>query len=301
VAEIMLQQTTVRAVVPRYERFLARFPDIAALARARIDTVLAAWSGLGYYRRARHLHEAARLVLRRHSGRLPDDAEALTALPGIGRYTRGAILSLAFDRREPLLDGNVERVLCRLLGERRDPRRGDVRERLWSEARRLVEASRSPGDFNEGLMELGATVCTPGEPDCRRCPVASACRARLGGFAHRIPPPRRRPDPVTVKRSAYLVERSGRLLMRRRAAEGLMRGLWEFPEDERDPQLEPLEAIGSVRHTIMNRRIEVRVRRARLAARKPTADCRFFDRAGITRLPVSSLVHKILALEDASN
>jgi A/G-specific adenine glycosylase len=300
VAEIMLQQTTVKAVVPCYERFMARFPDLPTLARARTESVLAAWSGLGYYRRARHLHEAARLVVRRHAGRLPADAGALSALPGIGRYTRGAILSLAFDRPEPLLDGNVERVLCRLRGERHDPRLGKVREALWSHARRLVEAAPAPGDFNEGLMEHGATHCTPGLPDCGRCPVAASCRARAGGFAEKIRPRRRRPGPITVKRPVYVVERRGRLLLRRRAAAGVMQGLWEFLEQDEGLRLEPRPALGTVHHTIMNRRIDVTVRRARLAASRPAAGCRFFDRARIARLPVSSLVHKILALHDAS-
>jgi A/G-specific adenine glycosylase len=299
VAEIMLQQTTVKTVVPYYERFLARFPDITVLARARSTSVLAAWSGLGYYRRARHLHEAARLVVRLYSGRLPEDATALAALPGIGRYTQGAILSLAFDRREPILDGNVERVLCRLLGERRDPRSTGVRDRLWTEARRLVEAASSPGDFNEGLMELGATLCTTASPACARCPVATGCRARAQGATGRIPPPRRRPAPVRQKHAVYLVERNGRLLLRRRAAPGLMEGLWEFPGAAPGLDLTPLQPIGAVRHTVMNRRMDVTVRRGRLASEPRGGDYRFFDRAGIERLPISSLVRKILALHDA--
>ena len=297
-SEIMLQQTTVKAVVPYYERFLARFPDVAALARARPASVLAAWSGLGYYRRARHLHEAARLVVRRHGGRLPDDAEALSALPGIGRYTQGALLSLAFDRPEPVLDGNVERVLCRLLGERRDPRRAEVRRRLWSEAGRLVEASPAPGDFNEALMELGATVCTPANPACLRCPLAGACRARALGAADALPPRRRRRATVRVERSVFLVERRNRLLMRRRKAPGLMEGLWEFPGSDMGLPVRTLQPVGRVRHTVMNHRIEVTVHRGRLTSRPRSGDYRFFDRAGIARLPISSLVRKILALHD---
>ncbi|HET8947959.1 MAG TPA: hypothetical protein VFQ07_13340, partial [Candidatus Polarisedimenticolia bacterium] len=157
VSEIMLQQTTVKAVVPYFERFLEAFPTIEALARARRERVLAAWSGLGYYRRARHLHEAARTVLRRHAGLLPRDRAALLDLPGIGRYTAGAILSIAWGDAEPLVDGNVARVLCRLLGERRDPAGARVSERLWRAAAAIVGATGSPGDLNEALMELGAT------------------------------------------------------------------------------------------------------------------------------------------------
>ena len=287
----MLQQTTVKAVIPYYERFLAAFPTLDALARARPEAVLAAWSGLGYYRRARNLHAASRLVTRRHDGRIPDDRDALLALPGIGRYTAGAILSLAHGRAEPIVDGNVARVLCRLLGERRDPRRGDVAARLWRVAGDLVAAAKSPGDLNEALMELGATVCTPVSPACPRCPLHRACRARAGGLQERIPPPRDRRPGVRLRRKVGIVERNGRLLVRRRATTGLMDGLWELPDLE--GPLQPLERLGTVKHLVTFRQFEVTVHRARLAGRTPRG-WRWVEPEELRRLPTSSLLPKLL-------
>ena len=297
VSEIMLQQTTVKAVIPYYERFLGAFPTLRALARARPATVLAAWSGLGYYRRARHLHEAARLVERRHDGRVPSDREALLALPGIGRYTAGAILSLAHGQAEPIVDGNVARVLCRLLGERRDPRTREAEARLWRVAADLVAAARHPGDLNEALMELGATVCTPVSPTCPRCPVRRDCRARAAGLQERIPPPRERRPGVRLRRQVGLVERNGRLLVRRRAGTGLMDGLWEFPdlgEENGNGRFETLERLGTVKHFVTYRKFEVAVHRARLAGEAPRG-WRWVTPAALRRLPTSSLVGKVLS------
>jgi len=303
----MLQQTTVKAVVPYFERFLEAFPTIEALARARSEKVLAVWSGLGYYRRARHLHEAARLVARRHDGRLPRDRETLLGLPGIGRYTAGAILSIAWGDPEPLVDGNVARVLCRLLGERRDPARREVSDRLWRTAGALVMATQSPGELNEALMELGATVCTPVSPSCGACPVRRGCKAREAGAQERIPPPRVRRKTVLLRRRLAIVERGGRYLVRRRGKTGLMDGLWEFPElhaggsrPPRDgaeaPGLRATGRLGSVRHLVTFRTIEVSVHRARLEGETPKG-WRWVTREGLRRLPASSLLGKALALE----
>jgi len=165
ISETMLQQTRVETVIPYYERFLERFPDVAALADAESDDVLGAWAGLGYYSRARNLQAAARQIAERHGGRVPDDVEALRALPGIGRYTAGALASIAFDRPEPIVDGNVARVLARVKGIREDVKQPAVVKRLWEEAARLARGP-APGDLNQALMELGATVCVPGEPRC---------------------------------------------------------------------------------------------------------------------------------------
>jgi A/G-specific adenine glycosylase len=307
VSEIMLQQTTVKAVVPYFERFLAAFPTIDALARARPERVLAAWSGLGYYRRARHLHAAARLVTSRHAGLLPRDREALLDLPGIGRYTAGAILSIAWGDPEPLVDGNVARVLCRLLGERRDPALKGVSERLWRTAGDIVRASGSPGDLNEALMELGATVCTPVSPACGACPIRGGCRARARGSQDRIPPPRVRREPVFLRHRLAIVERGGRYLVRRRGKTGLMDGLWEFPElpharalrargDSQAPALRAIARLGSVRHVVTYRTIDVAVHRARLEGEVPPG-WRWVTRAGLRRLPTSSLLGKALALD----
>jgi A/G-specific adenine glycosylase len=231
ISEAMLQQTRVETVVPYYERFLQRFPDVGTLARADLEDVLAVWQGLGYYSRARHLHGAAREVMRRFGGRIPDSAAELRTLPGVGRYTAGALASIAFDRPEPVLDGNVTRVLSRLHGVREDPGAPGVRMRLWDEAARLANGPR-PGDLNQALMELGARVCTPRRPDCGACPVAFACRARRSGEVDSIPRPRKRRAPRRVRAVAALVVRGGRVLAVRRGETGLLAGLWELPGSE---------------------------------------------------------------------
>ncbi len=231
VSELMLQQTQVATVIPYYERFLKRFPTVRRLARAPVTSVLDSWSGLGYYSRARNLHAAARIVARDHAGRLPEDPERLQELPGIGRYTAGAIASIAYDRPAPVLDGNVQRVLCRYLGIRLDPRGPRVQRRLWEAAARLVPADR-PGDFNQALMELGATVCTPRAPDCPTCPLAPGCAARRNGWQERIPPPRRQAPRKKILYLCGILEKDGAVLVARRPLTGLLGGLWEFPGGE---------------------------------------------------------------------
>jgi A/G-specific adenine glycosylase len=229
VSEIMLQQTQVATVVPYFERFLAAFPTIAALAAADEQEVLRLWEGLGYYRRARDLHRAARCLVAGHGGRFPDDPEAVAALPGIGRYTQGAILSQAFDRRLPILEANSQRVLCRLLGEAGDPRQGPVRRRLWAAAEELLPRRRV-GDFNQALMELGALVCMPAAPRCAECPLAGVCAARRQGKQEEIPRRAAAPEPVAVQEAAVVVRRGGRVLLAQRpATANRWAGMWEFP------------------------------------------------------------------------
>lgn len=297
----MLQQTTVKAVVPYYARFLERFPTLAHLARARVSQVLAAWTGLGYYRRARNLHAAARLVIHKHGGRVPASREALLTLPGIGRYSAGAILSLAYGQREPVVDGNVARVLSRLCLERDDPRRGPTRERLWEAARRLVEASASPGDLNQALMELGAMVCTPAAPACPTCPLSSACAARARGLQHAIPKAPRRREPVRQRSRLAIIRRDGRLLMRRREGTGLMDGLWEFPEvaaagaaPDGAPGIAAGRRLATVTHSITHRRLEVGIHEGRLLGEPRGPGYRWVSPAAARRLPASSLVRKTL-------
>ena len=223
----MLQQTQVDTVRPYYTAFLRRFPSLTALAAARPDAVLAAWSGLGYYRRARHLHQAARLVVREHAGRIPQDPERFGALPGVGRYTTGAVLSIAFDRPLPALDGNVARVLSRLYGLRVSVRDPQGARRLLGLAASLVPM-RSPGDWNQALMELGATVCLPRAPRCEQCPVSAGCRARALGRPEAYPPKAARLAVRNTRRAVVVIERGGKVLMIRRR--GLqLDGLWEPP------------------------------------------------------------------------
>lgn len=219
VSEIMLQQTRVGAVLEHYRNFVARFPSVASLASARESAVLAAWSGLGYYRRARALHAAAKTLVREHGGKLPQTVEGLRQLPGVGRYTAAAIASIAFGEKTAVVDGNVERVLRRVFAL---PPKSDA----WEIANRLISAER-PGDFNQAVMELGATVCLPGQPNCAACPIATFCRTKGPGTAAR--PVRRGRARLT-----YALARRGDLvlLVRRPAASARMPGMWELPEVE---------------------------------------------------------------------
>jgi A/G-specific adenine glycosylase len=239
VSEVMLQQTRVPVVIPYWQRWMARFPGPAQLAAAPLDDVLAAWSGLGYYGRARNLHRGAREVVARYGGRMPDTAAELRSLPGIGRYTAGAIASIAHGRREPLVDGNVARVLARLFAVEEDVKSAAGQKRLWQLAGELVPAE-APGDFNQALMELGATVCAPAAPRCQDCPLHASCQARLAGRERELPrtPERTRDtDKPILKTAAAWVERGGRILLARRAPEGLFGGLWELPQAARPAAL----------------------------------------------------------------
>ncbi|HZJ53204.1 MAG TPA: A/G-specific adenine glycosylase [Myxococcaceae bacterium] len=243
VSEVMLQQTQVSVVLPYWTAFLARFPEVAALARASLDEVLSAWRGLGYYARARNLHRAARAVVERHGGRLPDDLEALRALPGFGRYTVGAVASIAFGRAVPLVDGNVARVLARWFGIE-GPAGDAARERqLWALAETLVAGER-PGDWNQGLMELGATVCRPEQPTCLLCPVRARCVALASGTVADIPAPKAPPRRRALHLAVVAARREDAVLLVRREGTGLFGGLWELPGVECAPggEVEALRA-----------------------------------------------------------
>jgi A/G-specific adenine glycosylase len=218
----MLQQTRVDTVLPYFERFLRRFPDVAALARAPLGEVLRLWSGLGYYARARNLHAAARQIVRLHGGRFPRTVEKLEELPGIGRSTAGAIAALAFGGREAILDGNVKRVLARSFGV-------EGKAEQWILAEKLLPA-RGIRSYTQGLMDLGATVCRRENPLCERCPVADGCVARLENRVDELPAPRKAKQ-IPVRNSSWLVLRhEGRVLLERRPPTGLWGGLWTFPE-----------------------------------------------------------------------
>ncbi len=227
-AEIMLQQTQVATVVPYFRRFIKQFPTVRRLADAPLDHVLRQWAGLGYYARARNLHKCARIVAREHGGRFPTTVEGLAALPGIGRYTAGAIASIAFDRRAPILDGNVKRVLSRLFQIESDIRRSETVDHLWTLAEAILPRKRC-GDFNQSLMELGATLCLPRNPKCADCPVSGICSARAAGVADQLPRAGRRTAPKEVQVVVAAVRRNGKFLIRRRKAESLWGGMWELP------------------------------------------------------------------------
>lgn len=230
-SEMMLQQTQVDTVIPYFNRFLDRFPTLTDLAAAPLGDVLKRWEGLGYYARARNLHTAARAIVNDLHGEWPRTVEGLMALPGIGRYTAGAIASLAFDVCAPVLDGNVIRVLCRLFAIRRDPKDIRVREALWQLAEDLLAGAKatSPGEHNEALMELGATLCTPRNPRCEVCPIAAQCEAKRLGLQAQLPAKTKRPPLPHYDVTAAVIRRHGRLLIAQRPLGGRLGGLWEFP------------------------------------------------------------------------
>lgn len=260
----MLQQTRVDAVISYYTRWIEAFPSVAALAAADLHDVLKLWEGLGYYSRARNLHHAARLVREQHGGRLPDTYESLRALPGIGEYTAGAVASIAYSRRAPAVDGNARRVLSRIF-DVEAPTAASVR-RL---AEKLVDPER-PGDFNQALMELGATICTPRNPACASCSVHASCLARKHGTVS-IRPGRKpkKPIPHEIVNSIVRVH-ADRVLLSRRPDRGLLGGLYEFPELNAE-EAATSRFIGQVTHTFSHKRIEYRVH-ASTAFRQPNAN-----------------------------
>ncbi len=280
-SEVMLQQTRVETVVPYWHRMLERFPDARSMAAAPVDDVLSRWSGLGYYRRARNLWLCAREVVARFDGQLPDEVDALRSLPGIGAYTAGAVASIAFDRPAAVVDGNVARVLARYAGIDDDPRGAAGQRRLWAEAAALVPIDR-PGRFNQALMELGATVCTPRSPACAVCPLERDCVARREGRVDELPrtTPKKAPREVRLV-AAVLRDEEGRALLGQRPAEGLFGGMWEPPMLEVASAADASSALraagllrggsrltvrGEVRHVLTHREMFVTVVAGRAAA-----------------------------------
>jgi A/G-specific adenine glycosylase len=281
VSEIMLQQTRVAAVMGHYARFLQKFPTVQALAAAREASVLAVWSGLGYYHRARRMHQTAKIVARQHRSDFPRTAEGWRELPGIGRYTAAAIASIAFGEAVAVVDGNVARVLDRLFGA------SAGREPAWQRAELLLDRER-PGDFNQAMMELGATVCTPRVPQCSTCPLHPWCASRGAGLA--------RPQPVRKRRQLDygLARRNGSVLLVQRPADAsLMAGMWELPAfSAASPKG---ELMAKLRHAITDTDYEVSVFTVAAAkAHAPTVTARWFARRQWERLPLTGLARKIL-------
>jgi A/G-specific adenine glycosylase len=308
VSEAMLQQTRVATARSYYMTFLTRFPTLASLARAKAQDVLAAWSGLGYYRRARHLHEAARIVMRDHHGSVPDDPVTFGALPGVGRYTTGAVLSLAFDRPLAVLDGNVARVLSRLYALPAAVREPRGARALWAVADSLVPR-QGAGEWNQALMELGATVCAPRTPRCDDCPLRPLCRARATNRVGAFPPAAPRRAPVAMRRAVALIARNWRVLMARREG-ALLDGMWEPPGVDLSAGASPraqleagLRALGvqaeiaplrqSVRHVITHRAITGSLWRGAPRATVPrSARLRWVDPAR-SRVPLTALARRL--------
>jgi len=270
-SEIMLQQTQVATVIPYYQRFLERFPDVATLAAASQEDVMPYWAGLGYYARARNLHRCAQAVVRDWGGRFPPTAEQIATLPGIGRSTAAAIAAFACGERSPILDGNVKRVFTRHFGIDGDPARREVEQRLWALAEAQVAAA--PGldmaAYTQGLMDLGATLCTRGKPDCARCPVADTCIARRDGRQAELPSPKARKTIPERQTGMLVLQRDGAILLQQRPAPGIWGGLWSLPEFDAggDPTqasrrlgLEPLQRyeLAAFAHTFTHYRLHIK-------------------------------------------
>ena len=291
VSEVMLQQTRMDVVLPYFARFLERFPTIADLAQATDHDVTAAWSGLGYYRRARMLRDGAAAVMERFGGELPSNVDELLTIPGIGRYTAGAIASVAFNGRAPIVDGNVTRVVARLFGSDGE---------TWERAEALVNACRKPRDFNQGLMELGALICTPRNPACLICPLREACVARATGRVDELPAPKPKKATRELHIPLYLVrDRRGRVLMRREPGP-LMHAMYHLPHG--DASLLATSALdvvrgallGTIKHTVTTRKIEFTLYDAKV--RGTTDGYEWIDLETLGAVPHPSYVAKALRL-----
>ena len=315
VAEIMLQQTQVSTVVPYFEKWMRKFPDPEVLARASEDEVLRSWAGLGYYARARNLHRAARILS--GQGAYPVSLEGWRALPGIGAYTAGAIASLALNLPEPILDGNVARVLSRVFGLAFLPDDGIwQRDAYWKLARQWSQTPR-PGDTNEALMELGALVCVPVEPRCKQCPLASGCKARLQGLQKQLPPSKHRPRVETVTGVVLVLENRNRILMQVRPKGGFLAGHLSFPlflggEEKHWKkgilpavsgwEWERSDEVGTVRHAIMNKRYSLKVLKAKIRVsekgivKADTDSLRWIRISHVDEILTNSLARKIWKL-----
>jgi A/G-specific adenine glycosylase len=282
VSEIMLQQTQVATVERYFAKFMAKFPTITALAAASEQHVLRLWEGLGYYRRARQLHAAAKQIVAEHGGRFPTDADALRLLPGIGRYTAGAILSIAYDLPAPILEANTVRLLCRLIAFRGDPASSEGQALLWRTAEELLPR-RGSGDFNQALMELGSLLCTPRNPACEKCPLQLLCPTRRSGLQDSIPAPRRKPAAEEVQQAAVVIVRGGRVLLRKCGPKERWAGLWDFPRfvisqsnGQRQNRSETIELIDSVQQLVgvtINRPKHLATLRHSVTRFRITLDC----------------------------
>ncbi|MCC6537631.1 MAG: A/G-specific adenine glycosylase [Bryobacterales bacterium] len=291
-SEIMLQQTRVAAAVPYYEKFLARFPSVEALAAAPEADVLTHWAGLGYYSRARNLHKAARQMAASGQG-FPHTYDAIRALPGVGDYTAAAVASIAFGLPHAAVDGNVLRVTARLACEPGDIQAKSTRDRLTAAAQALLD-TRHPGDWNQAMMELGATVCLPREPLCLHCPFHNDCAARQQNRQRELPVKIRVSRQVEIEKTLLIIEKGDSILLWQRPADsGRMAGFWELPEPDQLPEAVEGETIGVFRHTITTTNFTFRAVRAQL--RRAPKGFRWMKRSGLISTPVSTVLRKALA------
>lgn len=304
ISEIMCQQTQVDTVVPRYERFIDRFPNVRALATASEEAVCEEWAGLGYYSRARNLHRAAGWVVKENGGEMPGSADALRELPGIGRYTAGAIASIAYGEAAPIVDCNVARVLSRLFLVEHAPNSSSGQRALWALAEQLVPDS-DPGAFNQSVMELGALVCTPKRASCLLCPLRSDCQARGQGVVDRFPHPKARtPRRLLPLAMAWLEAEDGSVWLEQRPLEGLWAGLWELPSADNPVELATKlggvslsEPVAQVEHTLSHRDVVVTIH---TASAPEAASERFRLYPDPLSAPLSGLARKAIVAAQAA-
>jgi A/G-specific adenine glycosylase len=293
ISEVMLQQTRVAAVVPFYERFLKRFPDVASLAGASEQDLLAVWAGLGYYSRARNLQRAAKAIVSAGDSQIPQSHGDLLALAGVGRYTAAAIASIAYGQPQAAVDGNLLRVLARLDNDPGDITSARTRERFEVRATELLDR-RHPGEFNQAMMELGATVCLPRNPDCPHCPVSQFCAGLRAGRVDELPVKQRKERKVVVEVSLLAVvnPRDGRILLRQRpAGESQMPGFWELPELGSVDKVSAGEIVGQFRHAVTFRQFRYTVQRAELTGKAPRP-FRWRRLADLTDIPLTTAANK---------
>jgi A/G-specific adenine glycosylase len=317
ISEIMLQQTQVDTVIPYYHRFLKAFPSVSSLARAPLQEVLKVWENLGYYSRARNLHAAAKVIVEKFGGRIPDNLDEIKTLPGIGQYTAGAVLSIAYGKAYPAVDGNIRRILCRLLAIRKPVDNTKGQKQLFDLAASLVPA-KHPGDFNQALMDLGATICKPKYPDCSHCPVAGLCQARLHDLQNILPVTMKNPAiPYRQAAAAVIRNAKGMLLVVQRPSSGLLASLWKLPggfvqagedtenslkdsvKEELDISIRPGKQLAAVNHTYTHFRITLHAHECRLLKGTPTAlgcqNWRWASLSDLKKLPMSKVDRMILA------
>jgi A/G-specific adenine glycosylase len=316
ISEIMLQQTQVDTVIPYYHRFLKAFPTVSSLARVPLQDVLKAWENLGYYSRARNIHAAAKMIIEKFDGRIPDNWEEIKTLPGVGLYTAGAILSIAYGQAIPAVDGNVRRILCRLFAIRKPMADAREQKQLQQLAASLIPV-RHPGDFNQALMDLGATICKAKNPDCSRCPVANHCQARIKNLQNVLPITRKAPAIPHRQAAAAVIRNSkGLLLFVQRPLSGLLASLWKLPGDfikpgedtERSLRRSLKEELGisiqvgkhlaSVNHTYTHFRLTLQAYECRLLKGTPQSiGCQNWRWASLTdlkKLPLSKIDRMLL-------
>ena len=314
VSEIMLQQTRVDAVIPYYARWMVRFPTLESLASATQQEVLAAWEGLGYYSRARNMHQTAKIVMDENGGKLPEDVHRLRKLPGIGRYTAAAIASIAFGLDEPAMDGNIRRVMARLYDVTDDARSPAGEQKLWGLASENLPQGRA-GDYNQALMDLGASICTPRAPTCPQCPLSGECQAYRLGIQEQRPVMAPKPAIPHYQVTAAIISRDGQVLIARRPPNGLLGGMWEFPGgkqqngeslpdclrreivEELGVEIEVVEPFGVYKHAFTHFRITLHAYCCRLLAGEPqpieAAEIRWVDRLGLKDFPMGKVDRQI--------